>query len=183
MKTAEVLEKDPVDPGMVLASAGGERLAWLDAESTRALVDHARRDYPNECCGLLLRAGGSPAPPLRLRECVNAQDRYHRSDPANFPRTSRNAYFLDPRELLQIDRACRKSGESIAAVYHSHCDAEAYFSEEDVNRALDDGRPLFPGVYYLVLSVRCGRPIRAKTFCWCPESGRFELAGEASLRD
>lgn len=147
---------------------------WDLSPTTRGLLEaHARREYPNECCGLILRPKDHPEAPLRVRECVNAQDIHHRHDPRNFPRTARNAYFMDPADLLAVEQERRASGEVVAAIYHSHCDADPYFSEEDVRRAVDGNGPIFPGVAYLVMSVREGLPIRFKTFRWHPEMGRF----------
>lgn len=145
----------------------------LSPTAKAVLEAHARREYPNECCGLILRSKTDPAAPVRVRECVNAQNIHHRLDPRRFPRTARNAYFIDPADLLAIEQERRANGEVVAAIYHSHCDADAYFSEEDVHRALVGDDPLFPGVAYLVMSVWKDRPIGIKTFRWHPEMGRF----------
>jgi len=134
---------------------------------------HAEQAYPNECCGLMLRSRSDQTAPLRLRKCTNAQDSYHRLDPVSFPRTARNAYFIDPKELLEIERERRSNDETIVAIYHSHCDAEAYFSEEDANRAKADGEPLFPMAAYVVISVRSGRATGLKVFRWRRDLGRF----------
>ena len=145
----------------------------IPANALRRIEAHALREYPNECCGLMLGPVGEPHVAVKLRECVNAQDVYHRRDPVAFPRTGRNAYFIDPAELLAIERDRRASDEAIRVIYHSHCDADAYFSEEDVRRALHEGVPVFPGAVYLVVSIREGKIAGMKTFHWRRELCRF----------
>ena len=94
------------------------------------------------------------------------QDEYHAQDPTSFPRDSRTAYFIDPSDLLRIQREARQKGCEIRAIYHSHVDAGAYFSEEDERIALSEGEPAYPGVSYLVVSVKGGRPEEASLFAW-----------------
>ncbi|SRR6266540_1987032 len=49
------------------------------------------------------------------------------------------------------------------AVYHSHPDAEAYFSDKDIAGSLHDGRQIYD-VDYLVIDVQRDRPNGAKLF-------------------
>ena len=142
-------------------------------DALRRIEAHALREYPNECCGLVLGPAGEPGVARRLRECVNAQDAFHQRDPVEFPRTGRTAYFIDPSELLAIERDRIGRDEAIRVIYHSHCDAEAYFSEEDTARAMFEGEPVYPEVAYLVVSVRSGEIAGMKIFCWRSEQERF----------
>jgi proteasome lid subunit RPN8/RPN11 len=97
---------------------------------------------------------------------ANAYDRYHALDPARFPRTSRTAYFFDPKEWLHVSREAEQRGETVTCVYHSHVDVGAYFSAEDMAMAAPDGEPLLPGVSYLVLDVRAGAARSGRLFWW-----------------
>ena len=136
-------------------------------ELSHAILDqisaHAEREYPNECCGMIL-AGDGPA--LRVRECENAQDRFHELEPEKFPRTSANAYYFDPKELLTIDRELRERREWIHTIYHSHPDADAYFSQEDELRATWNGEALYPNANQLVISVLNGNAGELGAFRW-----------------
>lgn len=145
----------------------------ISADALQKIEAHALREFPNECCGLMLGPIGEPHGVGRLRECVNAQDAYHQRDPLNFPRTGRNAYFIDPVELLAVERERFVNGEAIRLIYHSHCDADAYFSEEDERQALFDGEPVFPDAVYLVVSVKGGKIAEKKLFRWSRERRRF----------
>ncbi|MBG87762.1 MAG: hypothetical protein CMO80_12780 [Verrucomicrobiales bacterium] len=133
---------------------------------------HAEREYPNECCGMILveRDSGD----WRVRACENAQDRYHAIDPNQFPRTSMNAYFFDSKEVVAIDRELRERGEKIYAIYHSHPDADAYFSKEDSLRAVMDGEAIYPDAAQLVLGVENGSVHETAAFRWCELGKSFE---------
>lgn len=137
------------------------------------IFDQAEREYPNECCGMIMGPLKSRDQLSRIRPCKNVQDDYHRKDPENFPRTAATAYFIDPRELLAIQRESREKSESLRVIYHSHINAGAYFSEEDVRIACQDGEPTYPGVQYLVVSVTEGKVKDHQLFVWNAEQRKF----------
>ena len=121
--------------------------------------------YLGECCGMIL--GPKYSVELKtVRRCKNVYDEYHAEDPDLYPRTSRTAYMMDPREILAIEKACRTSGDMVKVIYHSHVDVGAYFSEEDKRVAMSNGEPVFPGVAYLVISCAEGRSEKAELFLW-----------------
>lgn len=128
--------------------------------------DQAEKAYPRECCGMLLGPAGKGGEISRIRSCQNVQDACHQKDPQNFPRTAQTAYFIDPRELLEIEKECRKNRESIRMIYHSHVNAGAYFSEEDKRIAALEGTPSYPGVDYLVVSVIENKAKDQQVFSW-----------------
>jgi proteasome lid subunit RPN8/RPN11 len=127
---------------------------------------HAEAAYPEECCGLVLANMDSLDEPTRVRRCRNAQDRFHELDPESFPRTSRNAYFIDPQDLLAVERERVERNETVRVIYHSHPDVDAYFSDEDQRRATMKGEPVFPDVSYLVISVVNRRAVGIRVFKW-----------------
>ncbi len=139
------------------------------------IFQQAEREYPNECCGLILTAAGNPEKFSRLRPCRNVQNEYHQKDPVNFPRTAASAYFMEPKELLAIQKEMRGKKERIRVIYHSHIDAGAYFSEEDRRIALCEGEPAYPGVDYLVVSVIQGKAHGSNLFYWEPGKKDFVL--------
>lgn len=143
------------------------------------IVRHAESEYPAECCGIALASRNRPDEITGLIPCRNAQDEFHARDPEHFPRTSANAYFIDPKDLLQIERKCREQQKLIRLVYHSHPDAEAYFSEEDTRQSLMAGEPLMPDAWQLVLSVKGGNVVAHKIFRWDPAGcyARVDAAG------
>lgn len=135
-------------------------------EFLRNIFAEAEREYPKECCGMILGPRQKKGVLSRLRPCANAQDDYHARDPQNFPRTAETAYFMEPKELLAIQKEARTHEEEIRIIYHSHVDADAYFSEEDARIALAEGGPVYPDVDYLVVSVRKGKAAGCNLFRW-----------------
>lgn len=122
---------------------------------------------PDEACGIVV---GSKCDDARHVVMENVYDRYHKVDPANFPRTARTAYKMND---LKRARAVDEAG-GLLCIWHSHNDVGAYFSEEDVRAALGGGtEPVFPGTRYLVVSCRGGKVDGAKVFDWDPSTRTF----------
>ncbi len=138
-----------------------------------AIYRHALSVYPSECCGIVIGKKGDPQSFEQTFPCSNLQDEMHTRDPQCFPRTSQTAYFLDPKELLKIQRIARNLTMEMRIIYHSHVDVGAYFSEEDKKRATYDGNPLYPGVMYLVVDVTKDKTRGAKCFGWSTEEKDF----------
>ena len=130
------------------------------------IFSQAQKEYPTECCGVILGPLDHPSVLSRLRPCRNAQDFYHEKDPSHFYRTSRTAYFIDPQELLELHREARERQEALRMIYHSHPDADANFSEEDARMALSEGEPVYPGTHYLVVSVIRRKILGYREFTW-----------------
>ena len=116
---------------------------------------HAREAYPGESCGLLCGPAGDPRVITSGRRVPNLADRYHKLDPATYPRTSKNAYIIDGMLMQRALDDGDAGGVPVKVIYHSHCDVGAYFSTEDQIVASPEGTPVLP-VVYLVTSVREG---------------------------
>jgi glutamate-1-semialdehyde 2,1-aminomutase len=120
-----------------------------------AIKQQAIAEYPNECCGVILTRGAE----RRIVACRNVQDQMHARDPITFPRTARNAYYMDPLDALKLNRLVDE-GFEFSVIYHSHPNAGAYFSETDRAQALIRGEPAYPGTVYVVVSV-LGREVKS----------------------
>lgn len=143
----------------------------LSLENWAHICDHARRDYPAECCGIITRSNEGVCD---VRPCANIQDRLHEREPERHPRDSRTAYRMDDLEVFRVLEEADRSGGALAGFYHSHIDCDAYFSEEDRAAALFGEEPVYPGAVYLVLSVY-GREVKGyKAFAWDGESRGFQ---------
>lgn len=127
-----------------------------------ALTEHARRCWPEECCGLLLEDGRGA---IQFEPIVNVAG--SRAAQGTSTRTVRDGYVMDPKALLAALEKVDKEGGRLAAIVHSHPEVGAYFSREDREMALGGGtEPLWPDVQYLVISVRNGRVDEARLFSW-----------------
>jgi glutamate-1-semialdehyde 2,1-aminomutase len=141
-----------------------------------AVKQQAAAEYPNECCGVILTRGTE----RRLLACRNVQDQMHARDPITFPRTARNAYYMDPIDALKLNRLVDE-GFEFSVIYHSHPNAGAYFSETDRAQALIRGEPAYPGAAYVVVSV-IGREVKSlAAFRFNHASGAFERVDAGDL--
>lgn len=117
-----------------------------------AVVRHLEAAYPDEGCGVVLRAGAEG--PWRVRALRNASP------------TPRTAYAFALEEWLAVSMEADARGERVVCVFHSHVDAPATFSPEDAARAAPGGVPLLPGVSYLIGSIHRGCVVCVSEYEW-----------------
>ncbi len=141
-----------------------------DAE-LKAIRQHAEAEYPAECCGVVLVGGGRP-PDRQLYVCRNIQDAKHAEDPARFPRTAREAYYMHPEDVLEWSRKT-EHGYAVHVIYHSHVDVGAYFSQTDRRNAVLEGEPLYRETTYVVVPVDEGRAGEPRAFRWDADARDF----------
>jgi [CysO sulfur-carrier protein]-S-L-cysteine hydrolase len=129
---------------------------------------HAAEAFPSECCGFIVERNGRE----EAVRVSNMQDKLHALDPETYPRTSAIAYTMG-KEQLPVLRGAEKGELIIRAVYHSHPQHDAYFSDEDRRNAAPDGEATFPDAGQIVISVYDGVVKGAKAFRWQPESKQY----------
>ena len=138
----------------------------LTAEALAEIYAHARRDYPNECCGIVF-GPRDRAVAARAVACVNIQNQLHADDPVTHTRDARTAYNLGAGDLFKLGKSLR-GDEPAKIVYHSHVDIDGdgcYFSATDQAAAQMDGEPSYP-VEYVVIDIRAGGARGAAQFAW-----------------
>lgn len=109
----------------------------IDQATYDAIVAHARRDHPDEACGIVAGPEGSDRPE-RFIEMVNAAG-------------SPTFYEFDSTELLALYRQLWANDEEPVVIYHSHTATEAYPSRTDIGLASE------PNAHYVLVSTReCG---------------------------
>ena len=105
---------------------------------TQALVDqivaHARKDHPDEACGVV--AGPEDS------------DRPERFVPMLNSARSPTFYEFDSGDLLRLYRDMDDRDEWPVVVYHSHTATEAYPSRTDISFASE------PNAHYVLVSTR-----------------------------
>ena len=128
----------------------------------REIAAHLRACYPAEGCGLILEEAGGA---LRFAPIANIAGSAEALSTSR--RTGRDGYVMEPKTLLAALDAAEQAGGRLYAIVHSHPEVGAYFSREDRVMALGGGdEPLWPGVRYLVVSVRAGSVDGARFFTW-----------------
>ena len=146
----------------------------LAKETIGKIYEHALQEYPFECCGVV--TGNAEGQKVHL--CENVQNRLHSEDPVRFPRDARTAYFIERTKFDRIISTANENGEEIVALYHSHADHEAYFSEEDFAAQTVFGEPEFPNALHVVASVMDGKKNAIKCFKWDRDTGHFFVLEE-----
>ena len=106
----------------------------IDRTTYDGIVAHARRDHPDEACGIVAGPEGSDRP-VRLIAMTNAE-------------RSPTFYRFDSMEQLRVWREMEARGEEPVVIYHSHSATEAYPSRTDISLAAE------PGAHYVLVSTR-----------------------------
>jgi len=124
-------------------------MVTFQLETLNQMYAHAKSDFPDECCGVILHADAQEF----VRPCRNVQNERHTADPVAYPRDARTAYLIHPDDLIAVHKEAETQHRPIRAFYHSHPNHEAYFSEKDKLDAMAWGEPIYPDVAYLVISI------------------------------
>src|SRR4029453_18528687 len=102
----------------------------------------------------------------------NIQNALHLEDPKEHPRDAKTAYCFDPMELKGVLDDIERGHLAPHAISHSPPAHDAYFSETDSAAAAPFGEPSWPGVIYLVFSVRDRKGVDLKAFDWSAAGGQ-----------
>ena len=106
----------------------------IDRTTRDAIVEHARRDHPDEACGVVAGQAGT--------------DRPERHIPMLNAARSPTFYEFDSTDLLRLYQEMDAKDEEPVVVYHSHTATEAYPSRTDISLASE------PGAHYVLVSTR-----------------------------
>lgn len=111
----------------------------FDMQLQQELIDHAQRDYPYECCGLLMgQRGGNDTHVQNIIEAQNIAPEHREKN-----------YQIDWRTLIRAVKTTRqnpKPSEQIVGFYHSHPDGSKQPSHLDRKLAWIDR-------VYLIISI------------------------------
>jgi proteasome lid subunit RPN8/RPN11 len=109
-----------------------------------AIVAHARRDHPDEACGVIAGPAGTDRPE-RFIEMANAE-------------RSPTFYRFDSMEQFQVWKEMDARDEEPVVIYHSHTATEAYPSRTDISLASE------PGAHYVLVSTRAEETVEFRSF-------------------
>jgi proteasome lid subunit RPN8/RPN11 len=125
---------------------------------------HGERDYPYECCGLLIgRFENGRKEVVETYPISNAREE----------EAKRNRFLITPEELLAGERAAMNKGLDVVGFYHSHPDEPAVPSGYDLDHA-------WPVYSYIVISVQQGNANDLRS--WEMESDRSMFNPEEILK-
>jgi proteasome lid subunit RPN8/RPN11 len=114
----------------------------LPREMVDRIVAHARRDHPDEACGVV---AGKEGIPTRVFEMENAE-------------RSPTFYRFEAKEQLRVWRDMDDADEVPFVIYHSHTATEAYPSRTDISLASE------PEAHYVLVSTRSDDDVELRSY-------------------
>lgn len=103
----------------------------IRADVLSLISAHARRDAPNECCGLLVGAGDLIDEAVPARNVLSHPSRYQ----------------IDPQDHIATNRRLRGTSRAVLGAYHSHPKSPAVPSPRDLAEAH------YPDFIWLIVSL------------------------------
>ena len=95
------------------------------------IIEHAREEAPNECCGMIASLDGRAVKVYRATNAAASPLRYE----------------IEGAEQYRIQMEIEDAGYELGAIYHSHTRTEPYPSQTDINLAF------YPDSLYLIVGL------------------------------
>ena len=126
-------------------------------EHLREIRAHGERDYPFECCGLLIgRFNGDSKVVVETYAISNAREE----------EAKRNRFLIRPEELMRGEKYARQKDLEVIGFYHSHPDDRAVPSKYDLDHA-------WPSYSYIVVAVEKGHAADLRSWEMEADRSRF----------
>ena len=100
------------------------------------LVEHARSEAPDECCGMIASLDGRAVAVHRATNTAHSPLRYE----------------MDGKEQYALQSAIEDAGQELGAIYHSHTRSAPTPSQTDINLAF------YPESLYVIVGVKGDEP-------------------------
>jgi proteasome lid subunit RPN8/RPN11 len=141
-------------------------MIFLSAEQKREIERHGEREYPSECCGLLIgnfdaQGVKTVAEVFPIENAREASARHNRS-------------LITPQDLMRGERYARKKKLDVVGNYHSHPDHPSRPSQFDLDHAL-------PVWSYVIVSILKGKAADLRS--WQMENDRSKFNEEEIERE
>jgi proteasome lid subunit RPN8/RPN11 len=140
---------------------GDKGLVVITEELLEAIRQHGQRDFPFECCGLLIgrfQDGGAKVV-VETYAISNAREE----------EAKRNRFLIRPEELMRGEKYARGKGLDVVGFYHSHPDSPAVPSAYDLDHA-------WPTYSYIIVSTTARQS--RDLFSWEMEGDRSRFNSE-----
>jgi len=139
-------------------------MLYLNDEIVEQITEHAERDYPYECGGMLI--GRFEGAEKTVTETFSLKN--EREDEARH-----NRVLILPKDVMRADRYARENNLDVVGYYHSHPDAPAVPSQYDLDHAL-------PVWSYVIASVLKGTVADVRS--WQMENDRSKFNEEEIVK-
>ncbi len=133
----------------------------VDQRRLTEMRQHGERDYPFECCGLMLGRFESNGHKVVIETYPISNAREEEA--------KRNRFLIRPEELMRGEKYARAQSLDVVGFYHSHPDEPAVPSKYDLDHA-------WPTYSYVVVSVEKGQAVDLQS--WEMESDRSRFSEE-----
>ncbi|MBL8293738.1 MAG: M67 family metallopeptidase [Bryobacterales bacterium] len=120
----------------------------IESEAWQAMVEHAKRAFPKECCGVMIGAEADDGK-RQVTHAIPCRNAYEGDQ--------KDRFLIDPKDQLAADRKARELGLTVLGFFHSHPNEGSYFSATDLKNS-------WPWYSNVVLSIRDGEFKEAKSF-------------------
>jgi len=132
----------------------------ISTDLLNQIREHGVKDYPYECCGLLLG---------RFTEEGKTVKQPYPISNAREESAKRNRFLIEPEELMRGERFAREHNLDVVGFYHSHPDSSAVPSQYDLDHA-------WPTYSYIIVSTSAERA--GDLFSWEQEPDRSRFNQE-----
>jgi len=133
-------------------------LIRLDKGHLNEIRMHGERDYPYECCGLLIGRFETSGQKM-------VAETYPISN-AREEEAKRNRFLIRPDELMLGEKHAREKSLDVVGFYHSHPDDRAVPSKYDLDHA-------WPSYSYIVVAVEKGHAADLRSWEMEADRSRF----------
>ncbi len=119
----------------------------ISPELLEQIVEHARRDPREECCGIVASRDGVAVAVHELENILHDKRRFD----------------VDGPTLMRLYNELEDRGEDIGAIYHSHLMSDPEPSQTDLNFGAN-----WPGVEWIIVGLKDAEP---EVRSWLIEDG------------
>ncbi len=130
----------------------------VGTQQLAAIIAHGEKDYPSECCGLLI-GRTEPDGQKTVAEIFPIEN----ASPAE---TKHDRSLITPKDLMRSEKYARSKQLDVIGNYHSHPDWPAEPSRFDLDHA-------WPTWSYIIVSVREGKGCDLLSWELEPDRSRF----------
>ncbi len=123
---------------------------------------HAEREYPRECCGLLIGRIEDNGRTREVCETYPVANSWEEGD------TLHRRMLIRPHDYMQAERHFAQKGLGVVGNYHSHPDHPAVPSEFDLKNLAP-----WATMSYIVVSVVKGRAVELRSWELKADRSRF----------
>lgn len=131
----------------------------IDESQLDEMRRHGERDYPFECCGLMLGRfeNDGRKDVVEIHPISNAREE----------EAKRNRFLIRPEELMRGEKYAREKALDVVGFYHSHPDDAAVPSQYDLEHA-------WPTYSYVVVAVEKAGAAELRSWEMKSDRSRFK---------